>query len=93
MSVGSGEHGDKLRGSPGVHDGLADGPQAVVGDAKSGVLKLSSFKYTNIGIKQHRERRTNANLNFDPAANFKLPFNWLFLERTNGCWKVPILER
>ena len=77
VSVGDGEHSVKLRGSPGVHNGPLDGLQAVVGDERSGavwIIKLSSFKYTNIGEKQHRERRTNANLRFDPAANFKVPF-------------------
>ena len=77
MSVGDGEHSVKLRGSPGVHSGPLDGLQAVVGDERSGavwIINLSSCKFTNIGEKQHRERRTNANLRFDPAAKLKISF-------------------
>ena len=83
MSVGGGGHEDKLRGSPGVHEGPLDEPQAVVGGIRQGlvlILKLSSLKCTNIVEKQHRERKKNANFMFGPGGNFKVPFDWIVLE-------------
>ena len=83
MSVGGGGHVDKVRGSPGVHEGPLDEPQAVVGGIRQGlvlILKLSSFKCTNIGEKQHRDRKKNANFNFGPGGNFRVPFDWVAFE-------------
>ena len=83
MSVGGGGHANKLRGSPGVHEGPLDEPQASVGGIRQGlvlILKLSSLKCTNIVEKQYRERKKNANFKFGPGGNFKVLFDWIVLE-------------